>query len=314
MNILSPRHQLNRTLSSGVPSTFFDGPGPGGAPATVIGRAVFDFEGDDYDQLSFQVGDLITILEQDPSGWWTGEFKGRVGMFPYNYVEIEASEVPNTTPNKMLASPGRGFHQIDDVTDDVENAPDAGEIRHRESEEVEMKLTKQVSQSQSVLARALALPQKPVYGKTRIGPWGSNMAKAGGVMCVVLGIAAILWALAENVAVVQVYNGIGAYSIILGFGVRFFESRWGRKPSTGKRSAMYFLLSFPLWFAWTTAMAAAILCVAAVVHLAATFTKESYERPRNVIFKWKTLVYGRGDDAEQYLVSIFSRKLEPDRI
>eukprot|EP00475_Leptophrys_vorax_P041409 TRINITY_DN7806_c0_g1_i1.p1 TRINITY_DN7806_c0_g1~~TRINITY_DN7806_c0_g1_i1.p1 ORF type:complete len:867 (-),score=162.65 TRINITY_DN7806_c0_g1_i1:55-2655(-) len=271
--------------------------------AHVIGRAVFDFEGDDYDQLSFQVGDLITIIEQDPSGWWTGEIKGRVGMFPYNYVEIEPEEP--VTVSKVLKSPGAGKTQFTPLEDDAIDA-EAGNgenIVHDDDaklpEETEMKIPRQMS-SRDYVKAALTLPKKPVYGKTRIGPWGSNMAKSGGVMCVVLGLASILWVATEH-TLLKVYNGLGVYSILLGFGIRYFESRWGRKPSSGKRSAMYIILSIPLWFAWTTVMAAAILCLSSIVHAAATFAKESYERPRNVIFKWKTLVYGRGDDAEQNL-------------
>uniref|UniRef100_A0A7S1UK45 BAR domain-containing protein n=1 Tax=Phaeomonas parva TaxID=124430 RepID=A0A7S1UK45_9STRA len=35
-------------------------------------KAVFNFESDDPADLPFQVGEIIAIIEQDPSGWWIG--------------------------------------------------------------------------------------------------------------------------------------------------------------------------------------------------------------------------------------------------
>ena len=33
-------------------------------------------------------GRIITIVREDDSGWWQGEYNGKVGWFPYNYVEL----------------------------------------------------------------------------------------------------------------------------------------------------------------------------------------------------------------------------------
>jgi hypothetical protein len=40
----------------------------------------------------FQVGDVITVLNQEDAGWWEGELNGVKGLFPSNYVET----VPDT--------------------------------------------------------------------------------------------------------------------------------------------------------------------------------------------------------------------------
>ena len=40
--------------------------------------------------LSFEANDTITVLKEDPSGWWFGECKGRSGLFPKNFVSLAA--------------------------------------------------------------------------------------------------------------------------------------------------------------------------------------------------------------------------------
>ncbi|XP_047454296.1 myosin IEb [Mugil cephalus] len=50
-------------------------------------RALYAYDAQDTDELSFNADDVIEILTQDPSGWWFGRLRGREGMFPGNYVE-----------------------------------------------------------------------------------------------------------------------------------------------------------------------------------------------------------------------------------
>lgn len=58
--------------------------------ACGIARALFDYSAENVDELTFKRGDLITIIEthMEDSGWWKGEFKGKIGLFPDNFVEI----------------------------------------------------------------------------------------------------------------------------------------------------------------------------------------------------------------------------------
>jgi len=46
------------------------------------------------DELSLAEGDIITVLDQNiiDAGWWKGELKGRVGVFPDNFVELLPTE------------------------------------------------------------------------------------------------------------------------------------------------------------------------------------------------------------------------------
>ncbi|XP_077384353.1 myosin IEb isoform X2 [Festucalex cinctus] len=50
-------------------------------------RALYAYDAQDTDELSFNTDDVIEILTEDPSGWWFGRLRGREGMFPGNYVE-----------------------------------------------------------------------------------------------------------------------------------------------------------------------------------------------------------------------------------
>jgi len=50
--------------------------------------ALYDFAGEQNEDLPFYAGDLLTITkEDDGSGWLTGELNGRSGIFPSSYVQ-----------------------------------------------------------------------------------------------------------------------------------------------------------------------------------------------------------------------------------
>ena len=53
--------------------------------------------------MNFKQGDIITVLQKDPSGWWQGELNGKIGVFPsVDWVE-ELSE--NGTPVVAAVAP-----------------------------------------------------------------------------------------------------------------------------------------------------------------------------------------------------------------
>ena len=51
--------------------------------------ALYDFEGEAADELSFREGDKIRVVEKTESveDWWLGELRGMRGSFPANYVQ-----------------------------------------------------------------------------------------------------------------------------------------------------------------------------------------------------------------------------------
>ncbi|KAF5897568.1 adapter molecule crk, partial [Clarias magur] len=70
----------------GVAST-----GPGGVPQRFeeeYVRALFDFPGNDDEDLPFRKGDVLRVLEKPEEQWWNAQnSEGRVGMIPVPYVE-----------------------------------------------------------------------------------------------------------------------------------------------------------------------------------------------------------------------------------
>uniref|UniRef100_A0A8C9VVM4 Osteoclast-stimulating factor 1 n=1 Tax=Scleropages formosus TaxID=113540 RepID=A0A8C9VVM4_SCLFO len=74
-------------------------PTPGGGrakPASKLGltskpqlrhcKAMYAYDAQDTDELSFSANDIIKIIKEDASGWWMGELQGNKGLFPSNYV------------------------------------------------------------------------------------------------------------------------------------------------------------------------------------------------------------------------------------
>uniref|UniRef100_A0A7N5ZU20 Intersectin 1 (SH3 domain protein) n=1 Tax=Anabas testudineus TaxID=64144 RepID=A0A7N5ZU20_ANATE len=66
-------------------------------PATlcqVIG--MYDYVAQNDDELAFQKGQVITVLNKDDCDWWKGELNGREGLFPSNYVKLTTDTDPST--------------------------------------------------------------------------------------------------------------------------------------------------------------------------------------------------------------------------
>jgi hypothetical protein len=51
--------------------------------------ALFDYDKQDDDEIGFEVNDVITDIEQIDAGWYRGMCKGRFGLFPANYVQLQ---------------------------------------------------------------------------------------------------------------------------------------------------------------------------------------------------------------------------------
>jgi len=52
-----------------------------------MARALYDYQGQTGEELSFREGDMVAIVKKDPGGWWEGELQGRRGWLPANYVQ-----------------------------------------------------------------------------------------------------------------------------------------------------------------------------------------------------------------------------------
>ncbi|XP_015265580.1 PREDICTED: unconventional myosin-Ie-like [Gekko japonicus] len=62
-------------------------PKPKPQPRLPQCRALYAYDAQDTDELSFNADEVIEIIKEDPSGWWQGRIRGKEGLFPWNYVE-----------------------------------------------------------------------------------------------------------------------------------------------------------------------------------------------------------------------------------
>uniref|UniRef100_A0A8C9LQM5 FCH and double SH3 domains 2 n=1 Tax=Piliocolobus tephrosceles TaxID=591936 RepID=A0A8C9LQM5_9PRIM len=89
----------SHTSSNSTEAEFVSGSLNGDASVCFV-KALYDYEGQTDDELSFPEGAIIRILNkenQDDDGFWEGEFNGRIGVFPSVLVEeLSASENGDT--------------------------------------------------------------------------------------------------------------------------------------------------------------------------------------------------------------------------
>ncbi|KAK0661132.1 Drebrin-like protein [Lasiodiplodia hormozganensis] len=70
-------------------------PAPPAAPPAAAGgkgptaTALYDYEAAEENELSFPDGATITNIEFPDEDWWFGEFGGKSGLFPANYVQLD---------------------------------------------------------------------------------------------------------------------------------------------------------------------------------------------------------------------------------
>jgi len=55
---------------------------------SITATALYDYQASDYDEISFDPEEIITNIEMIDEGWWRGECRGKVGLFPANYVQL----------------------------------------------------------------------------------------------------------------------------------------------------------------------------------------------------------------------------------
>uniref|UniRef100_A0A3Q0T5W3 Adapter molecule crk n=1 Tax=Amphilophus citrinellus TaxID=61819 RepID=A0A3Q0T5W3_AMPCI len=99
---------INRSRHSSLMSA-----GPSGGPPPRLEdeyvRALFDFPGNDDEDLPFRKGDILRVLEKPEEQWWNAQnSEGRTGMIPVPYVEKYRPASPSSVagPSGAGAAPG----------------------------------------------------------------------------------------------------------------------------------------------------------------------------------------------------------------
>ncbi|VVC41159.1 Hypothetical protein CINCED_3A018153 [Cinara cedri] len=79
-------------------------------PAKEVCVALFPYEAVNSDELTLVEGDIVTILsrEVEDKGWWKGELKGKIGVFPDNFVQVMNQDELATKTEKSASSPRSG--------------------------------------------------------------------------------------------------------------------------------------------------------------------------------------------------------------
>lgn len=85
-------------------------------------RALYEFQASDETELGFAVGDELTVITQDPSGWWQAEMDGKRGMIPGNYVEILEEAQPELVQATLVPEDLLGAAPPADPADDTDPA------------------------------------------------------------------------------------------------------------------------------------------------------------------------------------------------
>jgi hypothetical protein len=83
------------------------------------------FGAQNEDELSLEIGDIVTVLSAPAGGWWQGSLLGNTavsGWFPCNHVEMSETLV---VPDRTVDSPAANT-TVDSETDENELAANGG--------------------------------------------------------------------------------------------------------------------------------------------------------------------------------------------
>uniref|UniRef100_A0A8C9VZ85 Osteoclast-stimulating factor 1 n=1 Tax=Scleropages formosus TaxID=113540 RepID=A0A8C9VZ85_SCLFO len=80
------RRAHRQSVSRPTPGGGRPKPAPKPKPQVQQCKALYAYDAQDTDELSFNADDIIDIVKEDASGWWTGRLRGKQGLFPNNYV------------------------------------------------------------------------------------------------------------------------------------------------------------------------------------------------------------------------------------
>ena len=61
---------------------------------------VYDYDSEAPTELTIRENDIVTVITEDPSGWWKGELNGAVGLFPSNLAQPYAHRRTHIPPHK----------------------------------------------------------------------------------------------------------------------------------------------------------------------------------------------------------------------
>ncbi|XP_069680534.1 SH3 domain-containing kinase-binding protein 1 isoform X2 [Periplaneta americana] len=152
-------------------------------PVKEVCRVLFPYDAANDDELTLKEGDVITLLSRDVAdkGWWRGELKGKVGVFPDNFVEViqqeeQQQKKPDRPPVKSQTATTNRVR--DSITKPAVTVPPSalpkGETTiQRKLSETSLKTDERPSSAGSVVpplpGKKPSLPPPPVKKPQRVG-------------------------------------------------------------------------------------------------------------------------------------------------
>lgn len=76
--------------------------------------ALFDYEGEEDDELTFSQGDVIALLELIGQEWGRGQIHGRIGVFPLNFTEVveQLSQPESSSVETVKQAPAESVGEL----------------------------------------------------------------------------------------------------------------------------------------------------------------------------------------------------------
>lgn len=73
-------------------------------PVVQLVRALYDYQGENNDELCMKKGEVITVTQTPDGGWFEGTLDGITGWFPSNYVEPVSAPPSSQDPSSCTDS------------------------------------------------------------------------------------------------------------------------------------------------------------------------------------------------------------------
>eukprot|EP00041_Stephanoeca_diplocostata_P027217 m.746598 g.746598 ORF g.746598 m.746598 type:complete len:990 (-) comp23138_c0_seq5:248-3217(-) len=94
------------------------------AVENFVCSALYAYNSGLADELSFEVGDQITVTRKRPSGWWAGQMaEGRNGWFPSTFVKV-LDTAPDATPDSTQEDTVASTHSQSEKEETADETPE----------------------------------------------------------------------------------------------------------------------------------------------------------------------------------------------
>lgn len=101
-------------------------------PMMSRAQALYDFEPDPSQpgELPLRKGDIVRVLERAYAEWWRGECRGRIGIFPVNWVQVLPDPTPEQLAQEAQVEAGvfAQIGQVDQLLDLLRAAEERGDV------------------------------------------------------------------------------------------------------------------------------------------------------------------------------------------